>query len=274
MSDAQEDRNPNDITRAPAGRPRASSDGAYEIKFLLDPSVAEEIVSRVRAEMHPDPHADPRMVDGYQINSIYFDTDDLRVFRRLSGFRRRKFRIRRYGESDRVFLERKAKSRGIVRKRRTEIHDAELDKVLAATSAPTWPGHWFHRRIIKRELRPVCQIAYERIALVGTAQDEPIRLTVDRNLICRAAPGVAPQRMEQGEPLVQDKRVLEMKFRTVLPPIFNHIVRDYQLTPGSVSKYRLGVVACGLHVGLYGEQSADAIADDGQDDDPTNIRSA
>mgnify|MGYP003336708680 CR=1 FL=1 len=274
MSESQENRNLNDMNRASAGRPRASSEGAYEIKFLLDPSVAEEIVARVRAEMQPDPHSDPRMVDGYQINSIYFDTDDLRVFRRQPGFRRRKFRIRRYGESERVFLERKAKSRGIVRKRRTEIHDTELDKVLAADSEPTWTGHWFHRRILKRELRPVCQIAYERIALVGTAQDEPIRLTVDRNLICRAAPGVAPQRMEHGEPLAHDKRILEMKFRTVLPPVFNAVVRDYQLTPGSVSKYRLGVVACGLHVGLFGEQAAEAPAEDGKDEDPTNIRSA
>ena len=65
-----------------------------------------------------------------------------------------------------------------------------------------------------------------------------------------------------------------MKFRTVLPPVFNAVVRDYQLTPGSVSKYRLGVVACGLHVGLFGEHAGEAAAEDGKDEDPTNIRSA
>lgn len=270
---AAPDRNPlDDPNSALPARARTSREGAYEVKFLLDPAVAEEILARVRREMQPDPHADPSRVDGYLINSIYFDTAEFSVFRRLPGFRRRKFRIRRYGESEHVFLERKAKTRGVVRKRRTEIPERELDRVLAPTSEPAWSGQWFQQRLAKRALRPMCQISYERVALVGNANDEPIRLTVDRNLICRPAEGIALGPLQQGESLLQDQRVLEMKFRTVLPPLFNSIVRDYQLTPGSVSKYRLGVVACGLHVGLYGNEEPEPPTGNGED--PTNLRSA
>jgi len=227
-------------------------DGAYEIKFLLDHAVADEILNLARANMQADPNADPRLFDRYQINSLYFDNDQLDVFRRMGGFRKRKFRLRRYGIAPTLFVERKAKSRGIVRKRRTLIPEAELPRILETQPDAAWDGFWFYRRLVRRGLRPKVHIAYERIARVGMASDGPIRLTVDRKLVCRPESGASFPVLEQGMPLFTDKSILELKFTTVLPPLFNTIVREFALTPVSVSKYRTAIVACGLHVGMYG----------------------
>ena len=227
-------------------------DGAYEIKFLLDHAVADEILKIVRAKMQPDPNADPRLYDRYQINSLYFDNDQLDVFRRMGGFRKRKFRLRRYGLASSLFVERKAKTRGIVRKRRTMIPESELPRILETAPDVTWDGFWFYRRLVRRGLRPKVHIAYERIARVCMASDGPIRLTVDRKLICRPESSTHFPVLEQGAPLFTDKSILELKFKTVLPPLFNTIVREFGLTPVSVSKYRTAIVACGLHVGMFG----------------------
>lgn len=233
------------------------ADGVYEVKFLLDEILTEEVLKRARAIMPVDPNVDPSLDDRYQVNSVYFDNDQLGVFTRQAGFRRSKFRVRRYGDAPQVFLERKSKSRGVVRKRRTIVPYLEFFRALEPLPDAAWQGYWFHRRIVRRALKPTCHVAYERTARVDKAPEGSYRLTVDRHLRCQVANRSDFTLLESGNPMLGGKSILELKFRQVLPSFFHSLIRELNLLPVSVSKYRQAVITCGLNVGVYGaEQQA------------------
>jgi hypothetical protein len=223
--------------------------GSFELKFLLADPLADEILKRARACLAPDPHADHTLGDGYRVHSLYFDTTGLDVYHRIGSLGRRKFRLRRYGSEPRVFLERKSKSRGLVRKRRTVVSETELT-VLADTNAEqTWPGHWFHRRLAFRKLAPKTHVSYERAARVGLTPEGTIRLTVDRHIRCRAAADLSVPCLADGAAILTGQTIVEFKFRVAMPALFKDLIHEFALTPSSVSKYRLSVEACGLNNG-------------------------
>jgi hypothetical protein len=224
-----------------------TSDGSFELKFLLADPLADEILKLARSSLAPDPHADAAFGDGYRVNSLYFDTADLSVYHRFGSFGRRKFRLRRYGSESRVFLERKSKSRGLVKKRRTAVPEHELAALADASAEPNWPGIWFHRRLTTRQLAPKTQISYERVARVGMAPEGTIRLTVDRHVHCRPATSLTVPSLVDGAAILTGQSIVEFKFHVAMPALFKNLIHEFALAPGSVSKYRLSVDACGLN---------------------------
>jgi hypothetical protein len=117
-----------------------------EIKFVVSLTDADRLRDSLRARLAPDPHATDEAGDGYCITSIYFDTPTFAVYRREGSYGRAKFRIRRYGESDGVFLERKLRTRSLVSKRRSLIGLNEVSS-LEADPEGIGPGTWFGRRL-------------------------------------------------------------------------------------------------------------------------------
>src|ERR1041385_3014027 len=87
---------------------------AAEVKFLISPTLAEQICAWARDRLPPDPYGVGVCGDSYRVSSLYFDTEDLAVFHRRGSFARSKYRIRRYGAGDSAFLERKLKTHGCV----------------------------------------------------------------------------------------------------------------------------------------------------------------
>src|SRR3954471_17584026 len=105
-------------------------DGAYEIKFLVPTATADAALAWARQHLAPDPHAQSGTDgDGYRVNSLYFDTQGLDVYRRNGSYGKSKYRVRRYGDESAIFLERKLKSGGLVSKKRTRIPDQELARL-------------------------------------------------------------------------------------------------------------------------------------------------
>src|SRR6202011_4628261 len=142
---------------------------------------------------------------------------------------------RHYGAAPWAFLERKSKWGDRVEKRRTAVHAADLATLARPLSVVTWPGHWFHRRLLARHLGPACRIAYLRTAYVGACAEGPLRLTLDRR--ARGALGrdwdVGPP--EAALPLLRGQVILELKFRAALPGPFKELVQDRKLCPSAVS---------------------------------------
>jgi len=221
---------------------------AFEVKFLLTKAEAQEVERRLRGRLAPDPHADPALGGAYRVTSVYFDTPAFDVYHKADGYRRRKYRVRRYGHAPTVFLERKAKKQQQLRKRRTSIPLAELPTLDGEVPAD-WSGAWFASQLAKRQLRPVCRVSYERVALLGTCHDGPIRLTFDRAAHGALGTGVEPVLPADGPPLLADEVVTEFKFLGAMPAAFKAVVEDLRLSPRSVSKYRRCVEAVGLAVG-------------------------
>jgi VTC domain len=219
---------------------------AFELKFLLDARQALEVEAWARGRLALDPHGDPALGGAYLTTSLHFDTPELDVYHRSPGYRRRKFRLRRYGAAPWAFLERKSKWGDRVEKRRTPVPDEELALLASPLSVVTWPGHWFHRSLLARRLGPACRVSYQRTAYVGACAGGPLRLTLDRRV--RGAPagdwGLGPP--GAALPLLRGQVILELKFRAALPGPFREVVEGMRLGPSGVSKYRLCREAWGL----------------------------
>lgn len=224
---------------------RESRESASEIKFLIAPALAEQIRDWARARMAPDPNASGESGDAYKITSLYFDTEQFDVFHRKGSFGRSKYRIRRYGDSEVAFLERKLKTRGLVTKRRSIVELNELQRLSGAEAERGWPGHWFHQRLAARRFRLICQISYRRTARVATTGHGPIRLTLDESIRALPTADLVFNDANNGTALAENRIILELKYRFDMPVLFKLLVEEFALNPQALSKYRLAAVALG-----------------------------
>lgn len=218
---------------------------AFELKFQLSLKQAQEVAAWANEHLHLDPHARPELGNAYHVHGLYFDTSNLDVFHRSQGYKRKKYRLRRYGENPLIFLEQKRKSQGRVAKRRVEVTETELPRLREAPVETEWLGAWFHRRINMRKLEPSCLISYERQAFFGHNAEGPLRLTLDCNVRGQNADGWTVGTAANGLPMTVDRVLLELKYRKHLPALFKGLMQDLALTPAPLSKYRLAIQALG-----------------------------
>ncbi len=213
---------------------------AAEIKYLVPPDRVDALRQWARARLSPDPYGSGPHGDTYQTNSLYFDTRDFDVFHRRGSFGRSKYRVRRYGDAPELFFERKLKTHDHVTKRRS-IGDIDDLPRLASDPHKGWAGHWFHRRILARDLSVVCQVAYERTALVHSNGHGPIRMTLDRNVRAAATGDLAFRALNNQPSLTGGDAILELKYYFAVPPVFAAMISEFDLAPRPISKYRLAI---------------------------------
>ena len=223
---------------------RETRASASEIKFLLDEGQAPAIRAWARANLQPDPHGGGPFTDAYTTSTLYFDTRQLDVFNRRSSFGRAKYRVRRYGDATSVFFERKLRQPGVLIKRRTLDSIDAMQRLEQDEADAGWVGHWFHRRLLARRLRPVCQVTYDRTARVASTAEGLVRLTLDGNLRAASigAPAFVP---DAGEPFLAGHNILELKYKARVPAVFRRLIEEFALKPQTASKYRLATAAVG-----------------------------
>lgn len=224
---------------------RENRELAGEVKFVVPSDMGAHVRTWARANLVPDPNAAGAAGDEYRITSIYFDTAAFDVFQRRGSYGRSKFRVRRYGESEQVFLERKLKTRGLVSKRRSLVPIGQLAWLARDGAASRWGGRWYARRLKLRALHPVCQIAYDRTARVMMSSTGPVRMTVDQNVVARTVQECQFQEFG-GTPVSPDAWIVELKFRSQLPALFKQLIQEFALKPQPISKYRLAVQRLGI----------------------------
>jgi len=287
-----------DLSPSLAGR-QAGGPRAFEWKFLVPPETAAALRERFRDEFQLDSHADPTLGGAYLVRSIYCDTPDWRVLRATGRHAFGKFRVRAYGDSTTVFLERKTKSGRAVRKRRDQLDQFAWHAALATALSdqprpdhppsvpwqtdPPWPRdtaagrdvrpdhggdrrletHWFLRQALRYRLRPVCQVRYHREAYYAATAAGRLRLTFDRGLVAVRVAGWHFATYGEERELPSDLEVCEFKFAGDLPLVFKRAIQDFRLSPGSHSKYRRAMRRLG-----GADSSADSSADSGPDSGP------
>jgi len=215
-----------------------------EIKFLVPLSGADAIRDWARARLSRDPYGEGPCGDTYRTTSLYLDTDAFDVLNRRGSYGRSKYRVRRYGESDLVFLERKLKKADQVSKRRSTVALDALPRLESTEPERHWAGSWFHRRVLARELHVVCEVSYRRMALLGAE----IRLTLDDELRVRPASRFAFSERTESEAFLEEYAVLELKYRSELPAVFRELIDSFGLAPVPVSKYRCAMAESEVHV--------------------------
>jgi SPX domain protein involved in polyphosphate accumulation len=227
----------------------------YEMKFLVPEMAVEGVLAWSRSNLaHEQGSAEMEPVRNgnagspVHISSLYFDTPDFDIYYRIGKIGRRKYRLRRYADERTVYLERKTKSKGQVRERCTAIDMDEMERLEDRHESFDWAGNWFHRDLHQWQLEPVCRIDYERLAYAGMVEGQSIRLAVDQNVYCTPASSVSLTNSHDLSNSVTglNQSIIEMRFSDVLPSPLKVLVHDLNLTPRGVSKYRLGMEACGL----------------------------
>jgi hypothetical protein len=214
---------------------------AAEIKFLVPADRVDALRSWARGRLRPDPFGSGPYADTYQTNSLYFDTASFDVFHRNGSYGRSKYRARRYGDAADLFLERKLKTHDLVTKRRSIVELSELPRLAEPEPRKGWAGHWFHRRILAREVAPVCQVAYTRTALVHANGQGPIRMTLDAGLRARSTRDLVFRDLSAEPSLIGSNGILELKFYYFRPPVFEEMIERFALAAQPISKYRIAI---------------------------------
>ena len=223
---------------SPSTDTREYRESACELKFLVNLATSEALRLWARTHLQPDPHSDGESGDGYRITSLYFDTEHFDVFHRRGSFGRSKYRVRRYGTGEIAFLERKLKTKGLLAKRRSIVHLERLGLLHGPTPVTDPDAFWFHRRLLARRLRPICQITYRRTARFALTDLGPIRMTLDDDLRALPVQALACDESRPAEAILPEHRVLELKFRGELPGLFRSLLQEFSLAPKTFSKYR------------------------------------
>lgn len=184
----------------------------------------------------------PRRVE---TSSLYFETGQFDVFHRRGSYGKSKYRVRRYGTSPIMFLERKFRTDRVLIKRRTTADLEDFRRIELHEPDPEWYGYWFHRRLLARRLKPLVQVSYVRTARLGSSPHGKVRMTLDMDLRVLPLPDAAflPG---VGLPLMQESNIIEIKYCVTLPPILRDAISQFSLTTQPVSKYRAGLALLGL----------------------------
>ena len=212
---------------------------AFELKFIVNATVATRILEWARSHLSADPHAEVSGSGDYHVTTLCLDTQDYAAFHHAAEVRGAKYRVRRYGEEAFAWLEQKVRNKDRVKKRRTRVPLAEIAQLTAA--------RWFDDEVRDAGLAPVCAIAYRRSAFFGDGDHGSFRLTLDRTIVGETR--VAWQLDPLGASalaIVPDQVVCELKFREALPHLFKQLVAEIALEPASFSKYRKIMIAAGL----------------------------
>jgi hypothetical protein len=230
---------------APGIHLRETRAHAREIKFVVDGRIAPQLQAWMRENLQGDEFGSGEHRDRFATSSLYFETENFDVFHRRGSYGKSKFRVRRYGLSPIMFLERKFRTDRVLIKRRTTAAVQEFDRIERDVPDPSWHGYWFHRRLIARKLRPLVQVSYDRTARIGTSPYGKVRMTLDFDL--RVLP--LPDRAFLpgiGLPLLEGQNILELKYSAVLPAMFKRLIEEFGLRTQPISKYRAGLALLGL----------------------------
>ena len=217
----------------------------YETKYLLSEQQCEAFLAAASELLVPDKYGD------YTICNLYLDTEDFYFIEHSldKPEYKEKLRLRSYGNvgaDDKVFLEIKKKSRGIVYKRRITLplHEA-ADYLLHGKTPETLPD-WSARQIFaeidylmqKYKPLPKVYLAYDRLAFTMRGYPE-IRLTLDGNIRSRFSDltlsnDEAVTLLDTG---ISDYRIMEIKSDGAVPIPLTKILSQLKIYPVSFSKY-------------------------------------
>jgi hypothetical protein len=185
----------------------ANGELAREVKFAVSATEITRVLAWARSNMAPVPHGSGQYWDTYRISTVCLDTPDLDVLGGRGFFARSKYRVRRYGSSSTVFLER--------------------------------------NRIALRNLRPVWRIGYTRVARVATADGSLVRFTIDQH-VNASRTRVLAFSDRQGLPIFEEQSIIELRFRHEMPRLFASFTDSFDPRWQGRSKYKLAAPALGI----------------------------
>ena len=243
---------PSTEPNPPPDRGSSRAIGRHEIKYVVRPATAREILELVRAHLILDAHGRDRPANTYTVRSVYFDSPALECYEAKIGgqLSREKYRLRTYNDigSAPLHVELKRKRGATHTKHRIPIDSRAIAPDAGGTildwlpgESPTPAAEAARQRILfklrRRAYRPVVLVTYDREAYTDRL-DSTTRVTLDRHL--RAKPSSALQEIhdESGWTYPLGEWVIvEVKFTRHVPRWMGTVHGRLQLKAQACSKY-------------------------------------
>ena len=173
-----------------------------------------------------------------KIFNIYFDNlnNDMMISSIEKPIFKKKIRVRKYGEDNKVYLEIKEKYNGIVYKRRVSLTDDEFDDYIQKKKGND-------KQIMKEidyyinyyKLKPYMFLAYDRLSYYDK-DNESFRLTFDSNIRYRFNNLDLLDNKNNKKYFEEEKYIMEVKARNSLPIWFVSYLSENKIYPDSFSK--------------------------------------
>lgn len=237
-----------------------------EDKYLVPKSSLPQLLKLLRSHLDPSYMSDD--VRFNMIESLYFDSPSLKVFRDhfATGISRFKLRLRQYGPNGRFspdtepcHLEMKQKSDGVSRKFRFKVGFTAKLALLAGRTLPSDFAEEKKKKELISErctqvnsaisdfgLRPQAKVTYERQAF----ERDGLRVTVDDNVRAELLAPLSPDlvnellqssEMERAREMIgqysSDVVIVEVKHSGITPDWLKNFFIASQTAPASFSKY-------------------------------------
>jgi SPX domain protein involved in polyphosphate accumulation len=209
-----------------------------EKKYLVSDAQYQALTQTIAQYMVEDKYSD------YQINNIYYDTDDYYLIRTSleKPKYKEKLRLRCYGRptgDSTCFVELKKKYKGVVYKRRLELplnlatRWLERDTAVSPDTQIAREIAWFKDLY---HLKPKMMLTYHRLAYHG--KDDPeLRLTFDDEIRWRNWNVDLSIPMDGPSLLAPGQRLMELKTLGAMPLWLAHELERLEIWPVSFSKY-------------------------------------
>ena len=202
-----------------------------DTKYVTDEATLAGVLRNAAAAGYRILVADGARISPY--DSVYFDTDGLRMFtdHRNKKLRRQKVRTRAYVNSGEAFLEIKRKNNhGRTKKKRTCIPMAELPDFRADDAACRYLAEYSDFEAA--QLQPTLETVFKRITLVNPERTE--RITIDTDLHFK--------NFRTGlETSLRDAVVIELKQSGHAASVMKSILLAHRVKTARVSKYCIAV---------------------------------
>lgn len=226
----------------------------YECKYLVSPTVADEIRRFIQPFMVPDAYARRCASNRYPICSLYFDSLDLYLYRQTAAGEKNRFKVRVRSYSDDlaapVFLEVKCRANDAILKRRAKLPRSAAMEILN-TGNSAWLAanagdlladlDFFNGHVTVANARPFLRVRYIREAYESLGGD-PLRITLDTDIAWLPTSIVDFSLGATGWiPTPVRGTVLEIKFTGRYPAWVSQMIGAFGLQRQSLAKYVLSV---------------------------------
>ncbi len=224
----------------------------YEMKYLINETIAQGVRDFIAGRMRPDDHMDPAEPEGYMVHSVYLDNIDFALCRATMDGEKNRFKLRArfYSNDDEhpVFLEIKRRVNDCILKDRSVVHRQAALELLEGRH----PRHDDLRESLTRQAfdtlgkfcqlrdrikaRPAAFTSYQREAYVSHG-DDSFRLTLDRHVLGGPWRHRFFAERENWIDAEIGHVILELKFTHRFPIWMRELAHRFQLQRTSVPKY-------------------------------------
>ncbi|MDO4910741.1 MAG: polyphosphate polymerase domain-containing protein [Corynebacterium sp.] len=238
----------------------------YEIKYFVPESRLPVLREALQERLSTDPLSPP---GGYRIESVYFDSPDLRFYReKIEGLKfRRKLRIRRYGNGPLdpqgpCTVEIKQRVNRVTQKRRFQLgledamslcdstgemvgHGPNLDDLAEKVGPQNLPLlNEIAAFVSNNQLRPIVTTTYLREAYVGSDIENGLRVTFDHNVYGRDKDFFQGEGSSHNRPIIApDTCIVELKADERVPLWCTDLMGRLGMDVIRISKYCAAVQA-------------------------------